>query len=190
MFSRVSKSIFTIAFLIISISACQPSIEPAPREYRIIKQTDSNKAGRANAQLVIVSNTAKSKIERAEIAAYAAKRAHAELGADVVFVALEASEKVAGWGNALALVTYISDGCGQNGKMCGSHEWDVYASDTQISENELEIWEAWIDNRDSFEENGALNEDKLKLFLAKKFNVAADEISLPLVIRNQVQLDS
>lgn len=157
-------------------------------EYKVFKTSDRSMPTRKRLQIFIIADGAKTKEERVAVVMHAARQIQIESGASVVRVALEASEKVAGGGSAFALATYIPDGCGQSGSPCDGKVWAVDAADTQVNEHEMAVWEAWIDNRNKFIEDDALNEEKLQEFLAVQFKTDPEKITIPFIWREPVDI--
>ncbi|HCD15495.1 DUF4875 domain-containing protein [Shewanella sp.] len=160
--------------------------KPVAHEYQVIAEENTSMPGRERLRWRIVAPTALTQLDRAETAKAAAKDLQEKTGADFTHIFLEAAEFTAGFGNVLAIVTYAPDGCGVTGKDCTGKKWEVSASATQLTDTQMAIWKAWIENREKFMPDGYVDEDRLKEFLAKKFDTAPDKITLPWVERDDI----
>lgn len=160
--------------------------KPVAHEYQVIAEENTSMQGRERLRWRIVAPTALTQLDRAETAKAAAKDLQEKTGADFTQIFLEVSEFNAGRGNTLAIVTYAPDGCGVTGKDCTDKKWEVSASATQLTDTQMAVWKAWVENREQFMEDGLLNEDRLKAFLAAKFDTTADKITIPWVERDDI----
>lgn len=175
------------------LPAVKASIEQAPavakpvaHEYQVVAEENTSMRDRKRLRWRIVAPTALTQLDRAETAKSAAKDLQEKTGADFTQIFLEAAEFTAGFGNVLAIVTYAPDGCGVTGKDCTGKKWEVSASATQLTDTQMAVWKAWVENREQFMEDGLLNEDRLKDFLAAKFDTTPDKITLPWVERDDI----
>lgn len=160
--------------------------KPVTHEYQVIAEENTSMRDRKRLRWRIVAPTALTQLDRAETAKAAAKDLQEKTGADFTQIFLEAAEFTAGFGNVLAIATYAPDGCGVTGKECNGKQWEVSASATQLTDTQMAIWKAWIENREKFMPDGYLDEDRLKEFLAKKFDSTPDKITLPWVERDDI----
>ena len=160
--------------------------KPVAHEYQVIAEENTSMRDRKRLRWRIVAPTALTQLDRAETAKAAAKNLQEKTGADFTHIFLEAAEFTAGFGNVLAIATYAPDGCGVTGKDCNGKQWEVSASSTQLTDTQMAVWKAWVENREQFMEDGLLNEDRLKAFLATKFDTTADKITLPWVERDDI----
>ncbi|EGG0282947.1 DUF4875 domain-containing protein [Salmonella enterica] len=179
--------------LLLLIGLVADPVEQAPavakgvaHEYQVIGKDDTSFAGRKRLRWVITAPTALTQADRAETAKAAAKALQDQTDADLAQVWLEVAPFAAGQGSQLAMATYTPDGCGASGKDCDGKKWDVEASDVQLTQEQLAVWKAWRENRDQFMEDGMVNEERLKSFLANKFGTTPDKITLPWVSREKV----
>ncbi|MDV5392247.1 DUF4875 domain-containing protein [Shewanella xiamenensis] len=160
--------------------------KPVAHKYQVVAEENTSMPGRERLRWRIVAPSALTQLDRAETAKAAAKDLQEKTGADFTHIFLEAAEFTAGFGNVLAIVTYAPDGCGVTGKDCTGKKWEVSASATQLSDTQMAVWKAWIENREKFMPDGYVDEDRLKEFLAKKFDTTPDKITLPWVERDDI----
>ena len=87
-------------------------------------------------------------------------------------------------GPAVARLGYAPDKCGISGSDCTNDLWtDAHASNAVFTLQQKEVYLEWQNNKDRFEEMDdefgfeILNEQRLKVFLAKKFNTTEKNIS-------------
>ncbi|MGL4734317.1 MAG: hypothetical protein ACRCWB_04340 [Enterovibrio sp.] len=174
-----------------AVVAQEEKVSAKTPEFSIIEKTDLSTANRKRINVLIVSPGAgaKTKAERADVVMHVAKLIQKETDADVIRVALEPSVKVANRGGVFAYVIHTPDGCGHSGRTCDGKIWDLNSSETQVSDYEMSMWEAWVDHRDKFIEDGLLNEEKLQEFLAVQFKTDPEQITIPLIWREPVPVD-
>ncbi|EGM68727.1 DUF4875 domain-containing protein [Shewanella sp. HN-41] len=160
--------------------------KPVAHEYQIIDKNDTSFAGRKRLRWIIISPSALSQIDRAETAKVAAMDLQKQTGADLAQIWLEVASFTAGQGSQLAMATYIPDGCGNSGKDCDGKNWNVSASGVQLTDEQMAIWKAWRENREQFMPDGYVDEERLKEFLATKFDTTPDKITLPWIERDDI----
>ncbi|WP_411569110.1 hypothetical protein [Shewanella sp. SM74] len=160
--------------------------KPVAHDYEVIAEEDNSMRGRERLRWVILAPTALTQLDRAETAKAAAKDLQEQTGADYVRVTLEIATFAANRGQGVAMATYAPDGCDITGNDCNGKKWEVEASHVQLTDEQLTFWKAWLDNRKQFEEDGLLNEDRLKAFLATKFGTTPDKIIIPFIYRENI----
>ena len=160
--------------------------KPVAHEYQVIAEENTSMRDRKRLRWRIVAPTALTQLDRAETAKSAAKDLQEQTGADYVRVTLEIAPFAANRGQGVAMVTYAPDGCDITGNDCDGKKWEVEASHVQLTDEQLSFWKAWLDNREQFEEDGLLNEDRLKAFLATKFGTTPDKIVIPFIYRENI----
>ncbi|GIU45767.1 DUF4875 domain-containing protein [Shewanella algidipiscicola] len=160
--------------------------KPVAHEYQIIDKNDTSFSGRKRLRWIIISPSALTQIDRAETAKVAAMDLQKQTGADLAQIWLEVAPFTAGQGNQLAMATYIPDGCGNSGNDCDGKKWNVSASGVQLTDEQMAIWKAWRENREQFMPDGYVDEDRLKEFLATKFDTTPDKITLPWIERDNI----
>ncbi|MGL5335956.1 MAG: DUF4875 domain-containing protein [Enterovibrio sp.] len=162
----------------------------AAANFTIISKSDRIlNNNRKSVRVSVVAPDAKTKEQRVNLVVYIAKMVQKETGANMVRVTQEPSELVANRGSAFAIAYYMPDGCDYYGGNCGGKLWNVEAAETQVSEHELAVWVAWNANRDDFEKMYEdMHEEMLKVFLAREFQTTPEQITLPFVNREPVEI--
>ncbi|MCU7964078.1 DUF4875 domain-containing protein [Shewanella sp. SW32] len=160
--------------------------KPVAHPYEVISEEDNSWQDRKRLRWGIVAPTAVTQLDRAETAKAAAKDLQEQTGADYVRVILEVAPFAANRGQGVAMVKYAPDGCDITGNDCNGKKWEVEASHVQLTDEQLAFWKAWLDNRERFDEDGLLNEDRLKAFLATKFGTTPDKIVIPFIYRENI----
>lgn len=180
--------------LIVGVLAPEPeTIIPAvsstskAHDFQVIEKDDLSFPGRKRWRWTIVAPTALTKEDRAETAKEAARQLQEETGADLADIWFEVAPFAKGQThNQLALATYIPDGCGSSGEDCNGVQWEVSASDTQLTEQQVLVWTNWRRYREEFIVDGLLNEAKLKAYLSEKLNLPEDQIGLPWIVMEKI----
>lgn len=160
--------------------------KPVAHPYEVISEEDNSWQDRKRLRWGIVAPTAVTQLDRAETAKAAAKDLQEQTGADYVRVILEVAPFAANRGQGVAMVKYAPDGCDITGNDCNGKKWEVEASHVQLTDEQLAFWKAWLDNRERFDEDGLLNEDRLKAFLATEFGTTPDKIVIPFIYRENI----
>lgn len=148
------------------------------KPYTVAKDDDGQ--DNRKAKFHIVAPDAISKADRAATVKKAAMELAPGKLVKVVFLAFDQS--VVGSGNNLASANYFADGCGFSGRECDGKEWEIQATDAQVSAEQLTISREWENNKKRFtDKTGNIDEQKLTRFLAKKLGTTAEKISLPFI---------
>ncbi len=165
-------------------------IQPGTAQpYTVLKKQDTSVGNRDRLRWMVVSPKAITLNDRAATAVQAAKDLQSKTGADVADVWLEVDQFAVGQGRQLAQATFIPDRPGNSGQDCGGKKWQVFATDLQLTEQQIAIWKAWYSERSQFQKDGLTDEDKLKEHLAKKFGVTHREVTLPMMFTEEVKVE-
>ncbi|WP_422134970.1 DUF4875 domain-containing protein [Endozoicomonas sp. ALD040] len=169
-------------FLIFMLSGCSSDPDTSQaKPYQLNKIEDSSYPGRVRYSVSISSSEVTTHEEFAQTAIRAALNVQRSKNADVVWVYLEPSEAVAGYGLAYAIANYSPDGGGNDGSQ--GWTWEVSAAEKLIPEIELMVVEEWREHRGKFQVNGLTDEPALKAYLSKKLDISVQDIGLPWVNR-------
>ena len=170
-------------------NASPPSWYPpswVAHEYEVIEVEDRGHAFRDRLRVRISAPTAITSEDRVATAMEAALHFSEATGFDFVNAFIEATPSL--YGLMLAEASYAPDGCGVSGTgdHCTGLIWtDLRSTDMQLTQEQLEIWDAWERNKEDFTERiefgeasyKQVNEERLKEFLAEKFATIPDHIS-------------
>lgn len=152
----------------------------AAKGYRIISAKDSSIPNRRRISIQIIPDEV---LEGPGDYVYtvieAAKNAQKDSQAKVVSAYLEMNEITAGRGKWLSMAHYIPDGKG----FSGSDEtpaWDLMVKTDKIDQNYIDIHSLWELEKVAFQDqDGLINEEKLKAHLEKKLGIEKGTFTLP-----------
>lgn len=146
---------------------------------------------REKASASIRSRAAKTFEDRAATMMHAARDVYRATRATSISIILwdeayNASSYPFGLGRAL----YIPDGRGIAGDEPPGKKWKVYASDLQLTEQDIDIMAAWSEYRDEFlDDDNFTDEAQLIPHLAKVLSLREDQIKLPYAATREVSQD-
>lgn len=154
-----------------------PQSAGTPLPYAVLEKKETVRVStkRNRLDVTIVPTGDQSSAAQADFAATvkaAAKRFQEESGLPVVTVDMIAQKSVNAWGEArLAVVSYIPDKKGYNGKQ-NSGPWDnLMAVERGFTAQELHYLNLWAEMRSMFQKGGQTDEEALDAAISKKINV-------------------
>ena len=158
------------------------------KPYEIVSQKDTSFANRKRVQIFIVSPDAKTLQQRVDTTKIAATDYSDKTGAKVVSVFLVPFKQAVGTGYNLAAVNYWSDGCGNSGTQCDGKQWNVRATDQQLTDLETKIAYEYYSNSDKFIDSyGLPDEEKLQAYIAKKLKIKVKDANLTMLFLDTVE---
>lgn len=158
------------------------------KPYEIVSQNDTSFANRKRAQIFIVSPDAKTLQQRVDTTKIAATDYSIKTGAKVVSVFLVPFEQAVGTGYNFSTVHYWSDGCGNSGTQCDGKQWNVRATDQQLTDLQTKVAYEYYSNSDKFlDEYGLTDEEKLKSYIAKKLKIKVKDANLPMLFLESIE---
>ena len=157
-----------------------PDVEWNAHEFTVVKDQDISSSNRARRRVTVVASTALSREDRIATLVEAARQAWQKHHSQFIGMFLLAFES----GPPIARIDYAPDKCGVSGENCTGRVWaEAHASDAIFTPEQARIYVAWENNEDRFKEMDhdfgfeVINEDRLKAFLAKRFNTTGEDIS-------------
>ncbi|WP_392565154.1 DUF4875 domain-containing protein [Utexia brackfieldae] len=174
---------FLALFLFITSSAAN-QIKP----YEIVHQKNTSFANRLRAQIFIVSPDAQTLEQRVDTAKIAATDYSLKTNAKVVSVFLVPFKQAAGTGYNYAIANYWSDGCGNSGTQCNNKQWEVNATDQQLTDLELKIAYEYYANLNKFlDKYGLPDEQKLTSYVAKKLKIKTKDANPTMLFLESIE---
>ena len=161
-----------------------------PLAIRIVNQKESAQSnGRKRLNIMIVPAEDQSNATQADLLATAvimAVQAQEKTEAHIVNVTMNCQQAENSFGELqLALVTYIPDGMGINGKT-RDKRWTFSAAPRGFTKPELQYLKLWAEMRDNYQTGGTTDEEKLEAAIAKKMGIKPGSLNPHLNIREPI----
>lgn len=139
-------------------------------------------------QIFIVLPDAKTLQQRVDTTKIAATDYSTKTGAKVVSVFLLPFKQVVGTGYNFAAVKYWSDGCGNSGTQCDGKQWNIRATDQQLTDLETKIAYEYYSNSHKFIDSyGLPDEEKLQAYIAKKLKIKVKDANLTMLFLDEIE---
>lgn len=154
-----------------------PPVSWKDHAYQVVENKDISFANRKRLNIRITAPTAETREDRIATLMEAAIREHRKTWPDFISVGLQLEDT----SDIIAQVDYAPDGCGVSGKDCTDEMWtNVRATEGTLTPEQFAIQQAWDTHKSKFKEEtqyGAqINEEQLKVFLAKEFDTTPEHI--------------
>lgn len=171
-----------ILLLCLSILACSsPKIEtPHAKGYSIVLTNDFSFPGRKRIGISIVAeNNELSFEEKAQTVMKAAMDIQEKHSAQMVSVLMEYSKESSGIGFVSAKAEYSPDNGGYSGDQ--NYTWNVESTRSNPTKLQIDSLKLWGAHRNSFKNDGMVDEPKLKAFIAKQLRIDPGDVDLPFI---------
>lgn len=158
-----------LLIILMLIGIANAEIKP----FQVVNTESTNFPGRNRGKIWIFAPTATESIDRVDtlkkaVLDYATKQNKSVVSGFLV----PTKYKDAPFIGNLALIEYVKDGCGIDGKTCNNKIFNIFASTDILTEQQINILDAWRINRPKFlSKDGDLDEDGLILKVTKDLGI-------------------
>ena len=148
-------------------------------EFKVVSDEDISSSNRLRRRVTILAPSALTREDRIATLIEAGRQAWRKHQSQFIALFLLPFDS----GPPVARIDYAPDKCGVSGQDCTDRVWtDAHASDVVFTPEQERIYTAWESNKDRFKELDedfgfeTVNEERLKAFLAERFETTTDEI--------------